>query len=590
MAPTLQDRHVAREAQTKSASLSVSFGGYSHAGPKARNDDAFSAYLPDTEHVQKMKGAVACIADGISVSDRSHLASQLSVTQFIDDYYATPDSWSVETCASKVLRALNDWLSGQSRHTQSSAMVTTFSAGILKSQTLHIFHVGDTRIYRLRNGDLDQLTRDHAVNDTLTSALGMDPRLVVDYSRHETLAGDVILLATDGLSVFSNRTLAEILGDVLAKSKTLDEAGTALCDAALQAGSNDNVTCGLMRVETLPLESVGEAIARVQTQTIPPVLKPGNVIDDYKVLSVEHSGTRSHIYRVQCQETEDVFILKAPSMNFVDDAVYLEGFIREKWVGRRLNHPGLMKVLPGRETSDFLYAVCEHVKGVTLRDWMEENPSPSLAQARDILADIIPPLRAMHRMGVVHRDLKPENIMITHSGETKIIDYGTVQVAGISEIGSPIVEEHAVGSVNYSAPEYILGRMATTQSDLFSLGAITYELLAGSCPYADKSQDIKRPTRFDQWTYEPLKAKRPDLPNWACYAVDKACEADPKNRYEQMSAFLHDLTKPGSWARQKENGAPLIERNPVAFWKGLCLILLLANIISILLFSQTSSY
>jgi len=115
-------------------------------GLKTRNDDAFAARLPDTRSARQMKGVVAAIADGISVSERSHMASQLSVTQFIEDYLSTPDSWGVETCASKVLRALNDWLFAQTKSTsslggtsQSNAMVTTFSAAVIRSKTLHIF-------------------------------------------------------------------------------------------------------------------------------------------------------------------------------------------------------------------------------------------------------------------------------------------------------------------------------------------------------------------------------------------------------------------------------------------------------------------
>ena len=570
--------------QLVNASLALRFGGYSDGGVKSRNDDAFAAHLPESKYARQMKGAAICIADGISVSDRSYLASQLAVTQFIDDYFATPEGWGVEECASKVLRALNDWLSAQSRHNQTSAMVTTFSAAIVKSKSLHVFHVGDSRIYQMRAGRMTQITRDHSMafskdNVVLTSALGMDARLSMDYSRLDVEVGDILLFTTDGVSnVLSTEAMAQA-ASLENSSNGLDDIAQSICDLALSKGSEDNVTCGIAVIDSLPAEDMAEAFQRVQAQKIPPVLNPGNKIDGLEVLSVIHSGTRSHIYKVRSLETDDIYVLKAPSANFADDPVYLNGFIREAWVGRRLNHPGLMKIFPAQEKTPFLYILCEPVRGQTLRAWMMENSSPSLGEVRDILSDIISALRVMHRMGMVHRDLKPENIMITHQGQVKIIDYGTVQVAGMKDSSTPIMETHAVGSVNYSAPEMVLRQKATVQSDIFSLGVIAYEMLAGQRPFKDKSSHSKRPSGLGDWQYEGLHVKRPDLPRWVDAALQTACAASCSPRYSVMSEFLEDLKRPGTKARQLETSAALLERNPVAFWKGLSGILFLTIII-----------
>ena len=571
--------------QLMSSALELRFGGYSSAGIKARNDDAFAAHLPPSKYARQMKGAVACIADGISVSNRSHLASQLSVTQFIDDYMATPEGWSVEESASKVLKALNDWLSGQSRHNQTSAMVTTFSAVILKSKSAHVFHVGDSRIYRLRGRELTQITRDHCMSFTkdqavLTSALGMDARLSVDYSRIDMDVGDVFLLTTDGLTnVLRPEGLGALLRETIDSSESLDDAAKGLCEQALKLGADDNVTCGIVAIDSLPQENMDEAFRRVQTQKIPPVLKPGNKIDGMEVTSVIHSGTRSHIYKVRNLKSDETYILKAPSANFENDPVYLDGFIREQWAGRRLNHPGLMKVYPSPENTPFLYLLCEPIGGQTLRDWMNENPRPSLAEVRNLISEIIDALRALHRMGMVHRDIKPENIMLTHQGQIKLIDYGTVQVAGMNDNASPIEEEHAVGSVNYSAPELVLQQSANTQADIFSLGVIVYELLAGQRPFKDKSSANRRPATLADWNYQSLLNGRPDLPYWVNYALETACRPSKARRYQVMSEFLQDLTRPSDKAAQMENATALIERNPVAFWKGLCGVLFIIILI-----------
>ena len=586
----------AHPPSTGEALMEVTFGGHSMCGTKARNDDAFAAHIPPSKHARRMKGAVACIADGISVSDRSHLASQLAVTQFIDDYFSTPDSWGVEEAASRVLRALNDWLCSQSRHNQTSAMVTTFSSVIIKSTSLHVFHVGDSRIFRIRGRTIEPITRDHSLNlgsndSVLTASLGMDPRLAVDYSCLDLEVGDIILLATDGVTnTLSPAKLLAHLGDAAA---SLDVIAQTICEAALENGSADNLTCGLARIDSLPIESINEAHQRVQTLKIPPVMQPGNSIDGYKVLSVLHNGTRSHIYKVKCDITDENYILKVPSLNFQDDPVYLDAFIREQWVGRRLNHPGLMRVFPARGDSPFLYLVSEHIKGQTLRQWMLDNPTPALSDMRDIIGQVITALRKMHRMGMVHRDIKPENIMITPQGDIKIIDFGAVSVAGMDDISSPIREARAVGSVNYSAPELIMdikGRaQSRSQADIYALGVLAYELLTGKRPYSDKSKARRKLASYAMWQYRSARQRRRDIPDWVDLALEKACAPNPEKRYLAMSEFWEDLTRPSRDAKRQKAHAPLLERNPLAFWKGLALLSLGLSGFLLFLLLQTNA-
>ncbi len=564
--------------------LELGIGGFSTAGVKDRNDDAFAAHLPETDMERQMKGGVACIADGVSESSRSHLASQMAVTQYITDYFSTPESWSVEESSSRVLKALNDWLSSQNQKGDGDAMVTTFSAVVVKSRTAHIFHVGDSRIYRLHKGNFECLTRDHSIilskdAHMLGAALGMDPRLNVDYRKVEVSEGDLLFLATDGVfGPLSDPQIKAALQPAFDKHTNLDVLCETICDQALEAGSTDNLTCGVLRLDSLAVETREEAAARIHEKIIPPVMEVGNKIDGYEVIRILHNGTRSHIYKVRDTETGNVYVLKAPSRNFEDDAVYLDGFSREEWVGKRLNHPNLMKIYPGREESPFLYLLCEPVEGQTLRDWMRDNHHPALTRVREIIEDVALALRAMHRMGMVHRDIKPENIMITHEGVVKLIDYGTVQVAGMDDIAQAIVEEHAVGSVAYSAPEYVLGEKATAQSDLFSLGVIAYELLVGKRPYT-LNEGARGKWNLATWSHTNAHAVRTDTPKWVSAALEKACSANPAYRYPVLSEFLGDLKAPGDYARSKATQTSLLERNPVAFWKGTSVILMLITLI-----------
>ncbi|HSB96371.1 MAG TPA: protein phosphatase 2C domain-containing protein, partial [Spongiibacteraceae bacterium] len=141
--------------------LQVEFGGSSSAGIKPGNEDAFAAQQPNGG-ARLLKGITACIADGASCSAQAQLASETAVTHFINDYYSTPDTWPVRVAAARVLSALNSWLyhHGKQSALVHNGLVTTFSAVIVKSTTAHIFHCGDSRIYRYRDGVLEQLTRD----------------------------------------------------------------------------------------------------------------------------------------------------------------------------------------------------------------------------------------------------------------------------------------------------------------------------------------------------------------------------------------------------------------------------------------------
>lgn len=165
----------------------LSIGQHTDRGIKDENQDSFGVLLP-TEQVLNHKGIVAVIADGVSGCDQGKLASESSVRSLLADYYCTPDSWTVKTSVQKVLLATNRWMYGQGTTSQLEhrGLATTLSALVVKSSTVHLFHVGDTRIYRIRDGELMQCTKDHRVwlseeKNYLTRAMGIDLHLDIDY-------------------------------------------------------------------------------------------------------------------------------------------------------------------------------------------------------------------------------------------------------------------------------------------------------------------------------------------------------------------------------------------------------------------------
>ncbi|WP_067982031.1 bifunctional protein-serine/threonine kinase/phosphatase [Neptuniibacter pectenicola] len=566
--------------------LALRFGGKSSAGRKKKNQDAFAAHLPSHAELD-FKGGAAAIADGVSSCEDSHIASQTSVTSFMQDYFSTPHSWSVKNSVSRVLTALNSWLHKENiqNSREKDSLLCTFSALIIKSNTLHWFHVGDSRIYHFQAGQLEQLTQDH-VRKTggkhyLSRALGGDQHLDVDYATSGVKEGDMLLMTTDGIHEFlSNRDLQAILAEHFDSPET---AAQQCIDLALERGSDDNLTALITCIDHLPSETLDESHARLAQLPIPPVMAIGNKIDDYEVLDIIFSGTRSHMYLVKDTASGQQYVLKAPSLQFAEDPLYLDGFIREEWVGQRIDHPNVMKTFPPLREKQYLYYLGEHIQGMNLREWMNDNPAPKLDEVRDLTKQVIQGLRAFQRADMVHQDLKPENIMINQDGRIKILDFGTVKIAGIEEMNSPLDKSIPQGSINYVAPEYLLGEAGSFRSDLFSLAVIVYEMITGHLPYKEMKTNNITLKNYGQMHYTPTLHYRKGVPLWVEGCLKKALQPNPRFRYEALSEFLQDLTQPNQSLEAKIKHQPMLEKNPILTWQMIAALMLILNLIQLLL-------
>ncbi len=584
--------------------LQLAFGGYSDQGLKPENQDAFVVHCPTNNDITT-KGAIASLADGVSSASNAAQAAQLAVTQFAQEYYSTPDTWSTEKSAAKVLTSLNQWLfsqadtittnnsANQSQSVESPQWLTTFSALILKSTSGYIFHVGDCRISKYRDQQLESITRDHnrkqgGEHVVLTRALGADPRLKVDFHKIDIQNGDIYLLTCDGVHDFLSKKELKSQLDSLPKKPSnidLEQVSQAITKLAINNGSHDNVSCLLVYISETPQRKLIEIERDLLSKVIPPALKVGMKLDGYQVCKIIHASNRSHLYLVESLaedgQTKSKSVLKVPSQNFADDTLYLQGFMREAWVGERINHNHIMKVKTDSKDSRFLYHVCEYIEGQTLSAWMHDNPKASVAIVRDIVSQIISALRAFQRLELVHRDLKPDNIMIDAYEQIKLIDYGTVLVASLDEDVNNIEETVPQGSLNYIAPETLLTMKSDNMSDLFSLGVIGYEMLTGQLPYKPMKRAEVTQNSYDDWQYKSIKQFRPELPYWLDLSLQQCTQPDPKLRYQAFSEFQADLTKPNLTALEEYKKQPILQRNPVKFWQGLSFILFVLLVISL---------
>jgi serine/threonine protein kinase len=452
---------------------------------------------------------------------------------------------------------------------------------VIKSTTAYLFHVGDTRIYRFRDGELEQLTLDHRVTisdekNYLSRAMGIDVHLDIDYRSFPVETGDSFLLTTDGIHDFvDDSTLKRLLVENI---DTPEEGVRAILQDAKSRESNDNLSAQILTVHQLPDADENEFYRKLTELPFPPSLEPDMVLDGYRILREIHASNRTQIYLALDTVTNNRVVLKTPSINFEDDPEYIDQFLHEEWAGKRLNSSHILRVLEPHGRRQCIYYVTEFIDGQTLRQWIHDHPGPTLKEVRNIVEQIAQGLRAMHRQEMIHQDLKPENIMIDEHGVVKIIDFGSTKIAGIAEITTPLDRDKILGTRNYTAPEYLQSRAGSNCSDIYSLGVITYEMLCGKLPYR------KEPTRnnLNKLKYTPIRECNENIPSWIDGALRKAVSINPERRHALLSEFIYDLSHPNPNYSRKER-PPLIERNPVAFWRGLSVFFFLTTVAAIIL-------
>jgi len=561
--------------------LIVEAGQCSQAGIKEQNEDCCGIRIPENMELVH-KGVVAVTADGVGSSEAGKEASEYCVQGFISDYFSTPLSWTVKTSGERIIHSLNSWLynQGQRRYSSQLSLASTLAVLILKSTTAHLFHVGDSRIHLIRNGEIRCLTKDHRLvvdrNKTyLARAMGGEHDVHFDYASLAIEAGVQFILTSDGVHEFLDRK--QIMKLALASSEP-ETAATTIVDAAIKAGSDDNLTCQIIHVRQLPNQDENEYYRTLTTLPFPPPLEAGMELDGYRIVRELHASGTIQVYLAEDIDSGETFVIKTPSVNFEDDPPYIDRFLHEVWVGRRIDSPHVFKVHQLKRKRSCLYYVTEFLEGRSLAQWLLDNPNPDLEQIRDIVSQIIKGLRAFHRREMVHQDIKPENIMIDKHGVIKIIDFGSTQVAGLKEVYTPVKQHNVQGTANYIAPELFDGFEGTPRSDMYSLGVTIYEMLTGGhFPYGEM-EDAKV-----HKTYNYISARKYNLnvPIWMDGAIRKSVHPNPENRYNSFSEFQHDLSNPNPVFMRTTT--PLLERNPVGFWRGLSILLLIANLIMIYL-------
>ncbi len=563
------------------SSLQIKFAQRSEAGRKPENQDTVGARIPEGNALTN-KGIAIAIADGVSSSLAAREASQTAIAGFLTDYYATPDTWRTQQSVIRVIQALNSSLYGRSQNSiYGEGYLSTFSALILKGSTAFLFHVGDTRIYRLRGNDIELLTRDHTQRvdrhtTHLSRALGADPYLEVDMHSCELEVGDLFILSCDGIHEFIPASEFKVL--IKTQAHDIEKLVNCAIELALTHNSDDNLSIQAAYIEQIGSATQNEAVQVLSRLPFPPLLSPGQTLDGLRVKKIIHESNRSQVYLVE-DEKKNQYVMKTPSVIFQDDTAYIERFVMESWIGVRIHSAQVARIIPAPESRSCLYYLTEYIPGPTLTQLLKERGILSILDSVELIENLIRGIRAFHRKETLHQDLKPDNVVIGAKGPV-IVDFGSCWVAGVAEVTAPFSRDNILGTLDYSAPEYRYGATPGPTADQFSLAVLLYEMLTGKLPYGSQYAKATDLNSFQKLPYCSAMRHNPLVPYWLDKSLEKALSIYPNARYEALSEWLQDLKRPNpEWLTQRQQ--PLIERYPDRVWKffaitgWLCVVVLI---------------
>ncbi|MES2944941.1 MAG: bifunctional protein-serine/threonine kinase/phosphatase [Pseudomonadota bacterium] len=589
----------------------IDIGFASIAGRKDINEDFCAAMLPEPGH--EAMGSIVAIADGVSTGGMGKEAAQTTVTSLVRDYYGTPETWETTVALDRIISAQNTWLAGINQRRHPSIGLTTLTALVLRGQSYALAHVGDTRAYLLRDGRMTQLTADHVVDHPdmrhqLLRCVGAENTLIVDYSQGDLHVGDVFMLLSDGIhNVLADKRLGAMLARTrlaaapAAGSGETGEPAAAvdaktlcrqLVDAAMDAGTRDNVTALVVRVLGLLDASLQDENRRALALPIPPRLKVGDMLDGFTVTAPVADNGVNVLYQIRDVHTQKLYALKTLHPARAHDPAERAMLAHEAWLAKRMQSSraadffvNIHDRLPSGLEPTAFYLLYDWHAGETLHQLLERKHKFGLSQVLAAAVQVTKALGRLHRQSVIHRDIKPANLHQGEDGVLRVLDLG-VALSGREPTAMRTL--HA-GTPSYINPEQwgfslkpgssgndAPHELPDEQSDLFALGVTLYQLLTGKLPYGQVL-----PYQMGRYFRDPVAPSRhnPEVPIWLDHVVLKAVSRDKKRRFETAEEFLLALERGASRPLTAAPATPLIERDPTVLWKMAFAVSLLFNVL-----------
>ena len=271
------------------------------------------------------------------------------------------------------------------------------------------------------------------------------------------------------------------------------------------------------------------------------VLRTGDQLDHYQIDGVVARSGMASIFRATDLSTGKQVAVKVPHPEMEADVVLFDRFHREEDIGKKMDHPGVMKVY-GDEHRSQIYMVMEWVEGRLLRTIMSEAARLPQERAIRIMRKILEALEYIHTHGVIHRDLKPENIMVDPDDNIKLIDFGLAGQEGSRRLTFAKFS-NIMGTPTYISPEQVKGKRGDARSDIYAAGVMLYEMLTGKEPFSGPNPFAIMNDRLLN-NPEPPRHIDPTISPELQEIIYRAMERDPKNRYPSAREFAHDLAHP----------------------------------------------
>lgn len=547
--------------------MELSYAELSSPGPARENNEDFVGFWqPETLEEKRIRGAVAVIADGVGGLHFGEVASRLAVETALKTFREAPGEQTPQQLLTQMFNAANlaVYDKGMENHGE-SRMATTLAIVVLRNNEIVVGNVGDSRVYLVRKGEIRQLSTDHTYTgmqqkfgmiseqeakmsenrSILTRSVGHEPVIRVDVESSTIFKGDRVVLCSDGLYAYVADS--EIADTVSRLSPA--QASRQLVALAEQRGTTDNVSVQVLQVNDVEKVAYYRGIAMYEERADPTArydLRPGQTLDNRFLIieTISRSGMAT-IFKATDLKTKETVAVKVPLMEFESDAGFYSRFLREEEIGSRLDHPYILKFVHVDEKERSRpYIVTEYLRGYTL-SYLLGNVRPIPEKDALKLAGLVcEALSYLHERGVVHRDLKPQNIMICYDGTIRIMDFGIAKAKEGRRITFTGFTP-AVGTPDYMAPEQVKGKRGDERTDIYSLGAILYEMAVGVKPF-----EIENENPFAimnaRVTGDPVapRKRNPKVSPHVEEIILHAMERDPRKRYQSAGAMKTELDNP----------------------------------------------
>jgi len=548
--------------------LKLTFAGHSSIGPvRHHNEDSFGFWQSENEDDRLVQGLIAAVADGVGGLSAGEIASKMAIDIALGTFSSSALGQKPNQILDQIFREANLDIYNFGLESELKQMATTLSACILRGKEAFIGHVGDTRVYLVRGNQIKQLTSDHTyvemqvklgliskedameseLRSVLTRTLGQNPIVQVDFVKSALMNRDCIVLCSDGLH---GSLMDHEIADAVIKMSP-KEACDYLINTAENRGAEDNISVLVARVEevrqTAFYRGLSSSHATEQAEGTPAVtadIEVGQVLDNrFEITEVIHRSAMSTVFKATDNQTQNTVAIKVPLMNLEADPAFYSRFEREEEIGKALDHPGILKIVPIEQKSR-PYIVMEYVIGKTLDRLMQSVGLLPVSDTLKIASRVCDALDYMHKHGVIHRDMKPSNIMICEDGTLRIMDFGIAKTEAMKRITfggfSP-----TMGTPDYMAPEQIKGKRGDQRTDIYSLGTILYEMLTGQVPFQGPNVYAVMNARLVGDPPAPRKLN-PELSPQVEEIVLHAMERDSAKRYQSASEMKTDLDHPES--------------------------------------------